>query len=102
MSTLVTAITDQLAKLATQGSAAQIRDFLYAEKIKGIRGSARFCPVACYLRREVSETEVSVSRTYTMCWETPFCVESVPTPSVVRDFTLLFDKGAYPELETLA
>lgn len=64
--------------------------------VKGVRGSACDCPVARYLRRELSlpADAVLVSAREVTAGE----AVAYP-PSQVSRFVLAFDRDAYPELE---
>jgi hypothetical protein len=97
---LITAVTEQLAKLATHGSADQIRDFFEAEEIKGIRGSATSCPVANYLIRQVGEHYITVGRGTTSVI-IPGHSTQVTHPPEVNSFIDRFDLGQFAELVAL-
>lgn len=103
-------VSEALDKLATQGSARQIADFLTAEGIKANPGDADRCAVAQYITRETG-TCVTVfvggiltDRVTNTHVRQPGGVEihrgvpTAPLPTVIQEFAIGFDQLKYPDL----
>lgn len=90
---------DKLRALTTPG---EIRDFLVAEGVRGIKGKPWSCPVAVYVRRGSGHT-VSVQHTETSCLDSGgHLIRGCPTllnTVAMSTFMSCFDCGHYPELE---
>lgn len=95
-------VPEALDKLATHGTADQIRDHLMECEITGTRGSPTHCVIAEYLRVETGNAvrvypgrEVGRVAYYS---ETRGGKTGLPTE--VRTLAMRFDEHDYPELET--
>ena len=93
----VTAVlSDGLAKLAAQGSPAQIAHYLQREGVTGFRGQAYQCPVAHYLGDQLGVPDaVLVVRGGT---GVPLMGITMMTPPEVTGFVEDFDGGQFNEL----
>lgn len=88
------AVSDVLNKLAAQGSARQIADYLVAEQCAGNRNAGTACPVARYVQRATGH-HVYVDG---VSW-TDQVGDEHPIPDDVSEFVEYFDEGRFPELD---
>lgn len=94
-------VREALDRLASQPGPDAIAEFLRSEGIRGVRKSSECCVVASWLVWVTGEDVIDVSP----AWpgdpdpgEVGTSGASEPLPTVVRDFTIRFDAGCYPEL----
>ena len=72
--------------------------FLIQHGFHGWRGVGEECPLANYLKLNgVAEPAVDAQ---TLTYLHEGCFVTLELPDAVQDFVMLFDDGAYPELET--
>jgi hypothetical protein len=81
-------VVNALGSLSTEA----IRDLLYAQGIKGIRGSRFHCPVARYLNN------LGFSGACVGCNSIQTPAEYAAIPTSVFSFAVNFDNGYFPEL----
>lgn len=100
-------IREGLEKLASHGSAQQIREHLHQRGITGLVGQGDRCVVAQYLVQNGHADAVYVTSGYASLFVAGngvgvLCGDLVdmPTPELVS-FIRQFDAGAYPELTSL-
>lgn len=92
------AVSDELDKLATQGSPEQIRDYLQTRKVApGVPCNSRNCPVHNLVAKVADGFEVVVTPGTTTV-RAPDITASVSTPLAVAEFISAFDAKRFPEL----
>lgn len=89
----LTWLDDAVGKLAAEGDADQIADYLFTHGHTGRVGESETCPVHRYLRA-VTGRDVAVAPGMLLPDNGPY----VGMPEVVTEFVRRFDRGDYPDL----
>jgi hypothetical protein len=88
-------VADMLMALGSDADMVAI--FLLQRRFHGTRGVGEECPLANYLRANgVAEPAVDATA---VTYSDGASLVVAELPAAVEDFVMLFDDGAYPELE---